>query len=43
MKRVGEVDKLGFAAKPFDWPGYAIAIVSIIVFAVFMWWGFFRE
>ncbi len=42
-KRIDEVDKLGFASKPFDWFGYAIAIVSIIVFIVFMWWGFFRE
>ena len=43
MKRVGEVDNLGFAAKPFDWFGYTIAIVAIIVFCAFMWWGFFRE
>jgi hypothetical protein len=42
-KRVGEVDKLGFAAKPFDWTGYLLAIVSIIAFVIFMWWGFFRE
>jgi hypothetical protein len=42
-KRVGEVDKLGFAAKPFDWSGYVIAIASIIAFCIFMWWGFFRE
>ena len=42
-KRIGEVDKLGFAAKPFDWAGYVLAIISIAAFAVFMWWGFFRE
>jgi phage FluMu protein Com len=42
-KRVGEVDKLGFASKPFDWMGYLIAIVGIIAFCIFMWWGFFRE
>ena len=42
-KRIGEVDKLGFASKPFDWFGYTIAIVAMIVFIVFMWWGFFRE
>ncbi len=42
-KRVGEVDKLGFASKPFDLTGYLIAIGAIAVFCIFMWWGFFRE
>jgi hypothetical protein len=42
-KRIGEVDKLGFAAKPVDWFGYVLAIVSIAAFSIFMWWGFFRE
>ena len=42
-KRIGEVDKLGFAAKPFDWTGYVLAVVSIVAFVIFMWWGFFRE
>ena len=41
--KVGDVDKLGFAEKPADWLGYLVAGVSILVFAVFMWWGFFRE
>lgn len=41
--KVGEVDKLGFAGKPFDWWGYLIAIVSVAGFAIFMWWAFFRE
>jgi hypothetical protein len=35
-KRVGDVDKLGFASKPFDWYGYLIAIVSILAFCFFM-------
>lgn len=42
-RKIGEVDKLGFASKPIDWSGYAIAIVSIIAFVVFMWWSFFSE
>ena len=42
-KRIGEVDKLGFASKPFDWIGYILAIVSIVAFAIFMWWGFFSD
>ena len=34
--KVGDVDKLGFAEKPADWLGYLVAVVSILVFAVFM-------
>jgi hypothetical protein len=41
--KVGDVDRLGFAEKPVDWKGYVAAAVAITVFAVFMWWGFFRE
>jgi len=41
--KVGDVDKLGFAEKPVDWLGYLVAAVSILVFAAFIWWGFFRE
>ena len=41
--KVGEVDKLGFAHRPFDWLGYLLAVVSIVGFTVFIWWAFFRE
>ncbi len=41
--KVGDVDKLGFAEKPPDWLGYLVAAVSIIIFVVFIWWGFFIE
>ncbi len=41
--KLGEVDKLGFATRPFDWAGYLIAILSIAGLAVFIWWGFFRD
>lgn len=41
--KVGDVDKLGFAEKPFDWLGYVIAVVAIGAFAMFIWWGFFNE
>jgi hypothetical protein len=37
------VDKLGFAEKPVDWVGYLIALIAIVVFVVFAWWGFFLE
>ena len=43
QKKVGDVDKLGFAQKPVDFMGYLIAAIAIVVFSVFMWWGFFRE
>jgi len=42
-KKVGDVDKLGFAAKPIDWWGYLVAAVFTVGFALFIWWGFFRE
>ena len=43
QKKVGGVDKLGFAKKPVDWLGYLIAVIFIVGFGIFMWWGFFRE
>jgi hypothetical protein len=42
-QRVGDVDKLGFAKKPFDWRAYLLAGITIAAFAVFIWWAFFRE
>jgi hypothetical protein len=41
--KVGEVDKIGFAEKPVNWWGYLIAAASVIGFAIYMWWAFFRE
>jgi hypothetical protein len=41
--KLGDVDKLGFATRPFDWAGYLIAILSIVGLVVFIWWGFFRD
>jgi hypothetical protein len=42
-KRIGDVDKLGFAAKPFNWSGYLISILLSVALCIFVWWGFFRE
>ena len=39
--KVGDVDSIGFAEKPVNWLGYVVAGVAILVFVVFMWWGFF--
>ena len=41
--KLGDVDKLGFATRPFDWAGYLIAILSIAGLVAFIWWGFFRD
>ena len=41
--KVGSVNKIGFATKPFEWWTYLLAAASIAAFAGFMWWGFFRE
>ena len=41
--KLGDVDKLGFATRKFDWSGYIIAIISIVGFCVFIWWGFIRD
>jgi hypothetical protein len=42
-KKVGDVDKLGFAETPVDWLGYLVALLMIAGFSIFMWWAFFRE
>ena len=41
--KVGDVDRLGFAVKPFDWWGYLVATIFVAGFAIFTWWAFFRE
>jgi hypothetical protein len=43
QKKVGDVDKLGFAEKPVEWVHYLIALIAIVVFVVFAWWGFILE
>lgn len=41
--KVGGVDKLGFAQKPFDWWAYLVAVVTTVGFVFYMWWAFFLE
>jgi hypothetical protein len=41
--KVGDVDRLGFAVKPFDWWGYLVAAFFVVGFVVFTWWAFFRD
>jgi hypothetical protein len=41
--KLGDVNKLGFASRPFDWSGYLIAIIAIVGLVVFLWWGFLSD
>lgn len=41
--KIGDVDKLGFARRPTNWWGYLIAIISIVGFCWFIWWGFLKD
>ena len=40
--KVGGVDKLGFADKPVNWSGYAIAVLACAAFLGFVWWAFIK-
>jgi hypothetical protein len=42
-RKVGKIDKLGFATKPVDWRAYLYSLLAIVAFIVFMWWAFLRE
>ncbi len=43
LEKVGKVGKDGRAKEPVDWRAYGICIVAWILFAWFVWFGFFRE
>ncbi len=42
-KRVGVVNKAGFAEKGIDWKAYITAILAWTAFFVYVWWAFFRK
>jgi hypothetical protein len=42
-KSVGVVSPIGLAEKPPDVKGYVLAVVAAVVFAAFVWWGFFTD
>lgn len=42
-KSVGTVTPVGLAEKTVDVKGYVVALVAAVVFAVFVWWGFFTD
>jgi len=42
-RRIGKIDKIGFATKPVDWKAYFIAALSFAVLAAWIWWAFLSE
>ncbi len=41
-KRVGRVDRNGYARRPTDWKGYTYCILSWLLFGFYIWWAFIR-
>ncbi len=39
-KRIGPVDRTGWARKMLDWKAYTGAIVAIVLFVAFYYWAF---
>jgi hypothetical protein len=42
-QKIGKVNRLGFAQKPFNWKGYGAAVFGIVIFIAYMWWAFFSR
>jgi tRNA(Ile2) C34 agmatinyltransferase TiaS len=38
--RLGEVQKHGMAKRKVDWTAYAIFLVALVGFAIYIWWAF---
>lgn len=41
-KKLGEVNKLGFAKKPVDWFAYASTLIWVQGLCLFIWWAFIK-
>jgi uncharacterized protein (DUF983 family) len=41
-KRIGEVDSVGWAKKPFDAAGYLLAVAACGGLVWFVWWAFLK-
>ena len=41
--RVGEMDDSGMARRATNWKAYGLAIFAILIFAIYIWWAFFKE
>jgi hypothetical protein len=42
-KRLGAINKIGFAEKRVDWKAYLIAIVASTAFITYIWWAFLKS
>jgi hypothetical protein len=42
-KKVGAINKVGFAEKRVDWKAYITAVLAWTAFIVYVWWAFFRN
>ncbi|MCD6184605.1 MAG: hypothetical protein J7K84_02255 [Deltaproteobacteria bacterium] len=40
-KKVGEIDKTGFAKRPINWMSYVISFLAWVAFCFYIWWAFF--
>ncbi len=41
--KVGDIDSTGMAKRATDWKAYSAAALAILIFALYIWWAFFRE
>jgi hypothetical protein len=42
-KKVGKINKTGFAEKPTNWKAYIISLAAWAAFAFYVWWAFFER
>ncbi len=42
-KKVGDVNKDGFAEKPIDWKAYILSVLSLAGLGLYIWWLFFKD
>jgi hypothetical protein len=42
-KKVGAINRTGFAEKRIDWKAYASAILAFTAFIAYAWWVFFKK
>ncbi|WDN90424.1 hypothetical protein BuS5_03395 [Desulfosarcina sp. BuS5] len=40
-KKIGEVDKTGFAKRPVNWLSYIISVLAWVALCLYIWWAFF--
>ncbi|MBL0731613.1 MAG: hypothetical protein JJW03_01975 [Desulfosarcina sp.] len=39
-KKVGEVEKTGFAKRPINWTSYIISFLAWVALCLYIWWAF---